>query len=210
MTLYQFDIKSAFLISERKDEIYVPGEYQLPKGTALKLQKLIYGLKNSAFAWSEHFIHWMSTHKFNNIDGDGIKFMKTRINGDGSTSKIIVGVHVNDGSACTNDDTMYEESIQEFQQDLTLNTLGKLQWNLGCQIEQEKEDCTVSVSQEKYAQARDVLKRFNAEDDTPVSTPCESNLYLEASDSPPMDKRDPEVFKTYQMGVGSCMYLSVQ
>ena len=56
MRMYQFDIKSAFLIPECKELIYIqlPGEYRLPAGKVIKLRKMLYGLKNSAYAWSCH------------------------------------------------------------------------------------------------------------------------------------------------------------
>jgi len=50
-----------------------------------------------------------------------------------------------------------------------------------------------------------VLKRFQMSDANPVSTPCESNLHLQASDSPPLSERE----RDYQHAVGSCMFLTV-
>ena len=52
LRLYQFDVKSAFLIPECKEEIYIrlPGQYSLPDGKVLPFRKMLYGLKNSAFA----------------------------------------------------------------------------------------------------------------------------------------------------------------
>jgi len=45
-------------------------------------------------------------------------------------------------------------------------------------------------------------------DCTPVDTPCEVNLHLAASDSPPLDKRNVEVVRNYQQLIGACMYLT--
>jgi len=42
-----------------------------------------------------------------------------------------------------------------------------------------------------------------------VHTPCESNQYLQAADSPPLDKTNPNVVRDYQQAVGSCMFLTV-
>jgi len=65
----------------------------------------------------------------------------------------------------------------------------------------------VRLSQEQYC--NDVLKRFQMSDCTPVDTPCEANLNLAASDSPPLDKkRDAEVVRHYQQLIGACMYLT--
>ena len=55
------------------------------------LRKMLYGLKNSAFAWNEHFTKWMKDHGFTNVDGDGVTFVKIENQWDGSTNKMIVG-----------------------------------------------------------------------------------------------------------------------
>ena len=62
-----------------------------------------------------------------------------------------------------------------------------------------RQDCKkgiVRLSQEQYC--NDVLKRFQMSECTPVDTPCEANLHLAASDSPPLDKRDADVVRNYQ------------
>ena len=53
-----------------------------------------------------------------------------------------------------------------------------------------------------------MLKRFQVDDCTPVDTPCEANLHLAASDSPPLDKRNAEVVRNYQQLIRACMYLT--
>ena len=69
LKLYHLDVKSAFLIPECKEEIYLrlSGKYSLPDGKVLRLRKMLYGLKNSAFAWNEHFTKWMKDHGFSNV-----------------------------------------------------------------------------------------------------------------------------------------------
>ena len=45
-------------------------------------------------------------------------------------------------------------------------------------------------------------------DSNVVHTQCESNQHLQAADSPPLDKRDPNAVRDYQQTVGSCMFLT--
>ena len=54
-----------------------------------------------------------------------------------------------------------------------------------------------------------MLKRFQMSDANSVSTPCELNLHLQASDSPLLSERDPQVVRDYQQAIGSCMFLTV-
>ena len=209
LRLYQFDVKSAFLIPECKEEIYIrlPGQYSLPDGKVLRLRKMLYGLKNSAFAWNEHFTKWMKDHGFTNVDGDGVTFVKIENQRNGSSNKLIVGMHVDDGIVCASSKEIYEKFIVELQRDFVLSSHGKLEWYLGCKIIQDMEKGTVTINQEKYA--NDVLRRFNMQEAKPVSTPCEAGLHLSGDDCPNKDKRDPEVIRDYQACVGSLMYLSV-
>jgi hypothetical protein len=61
---------------------------------------MLYGLKNSVFVWNEHFTKWMKDHGFTNVDGDGVTFLKIENQWNGSTNKLIVGIHVDDGTVC--------------------------------------------------------------------------------------------------------------
>ena len=112
LTLYQFDIKGAFLMSPCHDPVYLnlPGRYRLPKGKVLKCRRLIYGLKQSAAGWSATINKWFKEHGFHNVDGDGVTFMKERSNADGSKSKIMLALWVDDAICATNDEVMYRSS----------------------------------------------------------------------------------------------------
>ena len=209
MKLFQFDVKSAFLIPECKENIFVqlPGEYRLPQGKVLRCLKYQYGLKNSALAWNEHLNAWMARHGYTNVDGDCVTFMKNARKEDGTPSKIIIGMHVDDGIVATNDEKMYDQLIAELQEDFKLSSYGKLEWYLGCKIEQDLGKGTVTITQGKYA--RDVLARFHMAEAKPVSTPSEPGHHLRGDDCPPRGSADPEVVRNYQACIGSLMYLAV-
>ena len=128
-------------------------------------------------------------------------------NRNGKLCKLLLTVHVDDGLAACNDEDMYKQFIDELQQDFDLSDSGKLQWFLGCKVEQDISAGTVRLSQEKYY--NDILKRFQMSDANPVSTPMQVNAHLSSDDCPPLDKRDPEVVRNYQQCIGACMYLTV-
>jgi len=173
MTLYQFDIKGAFLLAPCKEDIYLnfPGRYKLPKGKCLKCRSYVYGLKQSAARWHELFSGWLSQHGFENLDTDGVTFIKQQTNADKSVSKIMLSIHVDDGLAASNDDEMYQQFLHELKADFELSDYGELQWLLGCKVEQDRVNGTVRLTQQKYCE--DVLRRFQMHDSTPVATPCD-------------------------------------
>ena len=88
-----------------------------------------------------------------------------------------------------------------------LSASGKLTRFLECKVEQDLIKGTVRMSQEKCC--NDVLKRFKMSDANAVHTPCEANQHLQASDSPSMQHRDPNVVRSYKQAVESCMFLTV-
>jgi len=121
-------------------------------------------------------------------------------------SKILLSIHVDDGLAACSDEAMYKDFIAAMSKDFDLSDSGELKWFLGGKVEQDREKGIVRLSQEQYC--NDVLKRFQMSDCTPVDTPCEADLHLAASDSPPLDKRDADVVHNYQQLIGACMYLT--
>ena len=99
---------------------------------------------------------------------------------------------------------MYKTFLDALRKDFDLSDSGELTWLLGCKVEQSPG--RVRLHQEKYC--NDVLKRFQMSDCNPVSTPCEANMHLTDADCPPLDKRNPEVVRDYQMCIGALMYLT--
>jgi hypothetical protein len=135
----------------------------------------------------------------------------------GSSKKLLLTVHVDDGLAACNDHEMYKTFLEALSKDFDLSDSGELTWLLGCKVEQSPG--RVRLHQEKYCndyflflqeQIKGiiiVLKRFQMSDCNPVSTPCEANMHMTDADCPPLNKRNPEVVRDYQMCIGALMYL---
>jgi len=85
LTLYQFDVKGAFLLASCKDPVYMnlPGRYKLLTGKAFKCKKL-HGLKQSAVGRHEMISGWLLEHGFENLDTDGVTFKKETTKQDGT------------------------------------------------------------------------------------------------------------------------------
>jgi hypothetical protein len=73
-------------------------------------------------------------------------------------SRIIIGMHVDDGIVCTNVEKLYDELIEHLQKEFLLSSYGRLEWYLGCKVVQDLEQGTVKLTQEKYA--NDVLSKL--------------------------------------------------
>jgi hypothetical protein len=168
LKLYQFDVKGAFPMAPCEEPIYLnpPGRCRLPKGKALKCLRYIYGLRQSAAHWHKLFAKWLKDYGFENINSDGVTWSMTGRKKDGTPSKLLLTVHVDnvndDGLAACNDPNMYQVFLEALRKNFELSDCGELTWLLGCKVEQEKEQGMVRLHQEKYC--NDVLKRFQMAD----------------------------------------------
>lgn len=80
--LYQFDIKNAFLNGELEEEVYMrqpPGfEKDLGNQTFCKLNKYLYGLKQSPRAWFDKFSKAIKRFGYSQGQADHTLFVKIR------------------------------------------------------------------------------------------------------------------------------------
>jgi hypothetical protein len=85
------------------------------------------------------------------------------------------------------------------QSEFEMSMIGELSFFLGLQITQRSEG--IFLSQEKYL--REILKRFQMEDSTPVSTPMVTGCKLSKDDdSPNVDQ------SSYRSMIGSLLYIT--
>ena len=182
------------------------GQVQVPARKSSRMQKNAVRIETKCI-WIARDDFRMAASGFENLDTDGVTFKKETTKLDGTISKILLTIHVDDAIVATNDYEYYQQFINELGTSFELSASGKLTWFLGCKVEQDLVKGTVRMSQEKYC--NDVLKRFKMSDTNAVHTPCEANQHLQASDSLSMEHRDPNVVRDYQQAVGSCMFVTV-
>jgi len=123
------------------------------QGTAMPQTSV--SLKQSAYGFHELISGWLKDHGFKNLDTDGVTIMKDVKKADGTTSKIILIIHVNDAIVAINDDQFYAEFLTELGKDFELSDSGNLNGFLGCKVEQDLKNGTVRMSQEKYCKNAD-------------------------------------------------------
>jgi len=104
------------------------------------------------------FVKWLIDLGLTNVDKYGVTFVKIVRKVDGSLSKILLSIHVDDELAACSDEAMYKEFIDSMSKDFDLNDSGELRWFLGGKVKQDREKVIVRLSQERYCS--DVLKRF--------------------------------------------------
>jgi hypothetical protein len=196
--VYQMDVKSAFLNGDLEEEVYM----EQPEGFSLtdnpnyvcKLKKALYGLKQAPRAWYSRLDKFLQEKGFKKGTVDSNLYIKSE--GD---DLLVVLVYVDDiVFGCTN-----ESSVQWFakcmQTEFEMSMIGELSYFLGLQVKQSS--AGIFISQEKYL--KEILKKFQMEDSSTVSTPMVVGCKLSKDDiSPDVDQR------TYRSMIGSLLYIT--
>ncbi|KAL4025768.1 hypothetical protein IC575_014173 [Cucumis melo] len=197
-SLYQLDVKNAFLNGDLVEEVYMS---PLPRFEAqfgqqvCKLQKSLYGLKQSPRAWFDRFTTFVKSQGYSQGHSDHTLFTKTS-----KTRKIaILIVYVDDIVLTGDDQTEISQLKQRMGDEFEIKDLGNLKYFLGIEVARSKEG--ISVSQRKYT--LDLLTETGMLGCRPADTPIEFNCKLGNSDNQvPVDKEQ------YQRLVGKLIYLS--
>ncbi|KAE8716080.1 Detected protein of unknown function [Hibiscus syriacus] len=197
--LYQLDVKNAFLNGKLKEEAYM----KLPPGLksvegsnkVCKLNKSLYGLKQSPRAWFERFTKVILKNGYKQSLADHTLFIKVT----STNKKAILIVYVDD-IILTGDD---EEEICNLKKllnkEFETKDLGKLRYFLGMEVTKSKEGLV--INQRKYV--LDLLKETGFLGCKPNDTPMEASLKFNKEDESLVDK------EKFQRLVGKLIYLSL-
>jgi hypothetical protein len=196
--LHQLDVKNAFLHGDLEEEVYMdipPGCLSSSEARVVyKLQRALYGLKQSPRAWFGRFSSAMRKFGFQQSNSDHTLFLKHRL---GKVTALIVYV---DDMIVTGDDA---EEISRLQEQLStefeMKDLGGLKYFLGIEVARSRQG--IFLSQRKYV--LDLLTEVGLLECKPADTPIVQNHKLgEYTDQVPANK------ERYQRLVGKLIYLS--
>jgi hypothetical protein len=173
-TLFQMDVKSAFLNGPIKEEVYVeqpPGfEDDRYPDHVYKLSKALCGLKQAPRAWYECLRDFLTSNAFKVGKADPILFTKTY---DGDL--FVCQIYVDDIIFGSTNQKSCEEFSRVMMQKFEMSMMGELTYFLGFQVKQLKDG--TFISQTKYTQ--DLIKRFGMKDAKPAKTPMGTDGHLD-------------------------------
>lgn len=208
--IHQIDVKGAYLngVLTENEAIYMrqpPGypDTKSPPNYVCRLQKTLYGLKQSGRRWYQKLVEIMNALKFTRCDVDQAVFFKHT-----GKSQIIVLVHVDD---CTIIGTTLL-IIQNFKSDISkhvdITDLGELTWILGIEVRRDRRLRTIHLSQRSYIES--IIRRYGFEDAKPLSLPMDPNTRLSSTQSPSTTEEFARMRDVpYHEAVGSLMYASL-
>ena len=202
MMMYQDDVPTAFLKGTLKEEIYmhqVPGFKEGAPDEVLRLNKTLYGLKQSPREWFFVINSFLKSHGFHQTISDPCIYSR-------KTEKGItfIGVYVDDVVTCGTCQDEVDSFRQELRQHFQITEGGPLEWYLGISFDQSKGYITIDQVQfltSKLQEFHNFIGKGGA------STPLPNN-YLELLNEAELDTNTITNFPYRQM-VGSLMYAMI-
>jgi len=133
--LFQMDVKNAFLNGYIYEEVYVsqpPGfEDHSHPDHVYKLQKSLYGLKQSPRQWCERLSNFLTSQGYERGKVDKTLFIR-KLNFD----IILVQVYVDDIIFGSTNEILCQEFVSAMQGEFEMSMMGELNFFLGLQVKQ--------------------------------------------------------------------------
>lgn len=210
LTMFQLDVKTAFLNSTVLEEIYI----EIPDGIAYtdeekrskvcKLEKSLYGLKTSPKRWYETFFETMKELGFTTNENDPCLF--TLRSGE---VVILALLYVDDIILTGNHETSLRKYKTELLKRFRMKDLGEPKEYLGITIMRDRTARTLKLNQTKFIEQ--MIKKFGYEDAFPQKSPMMTNQVLNrerrAREGEPRNANvvSPTPFRE---AIGSLLYLA--
>ena len=201
-TVHQMDVKTAFLNGDLNEDIYmnVPEGLNVRPGLVCKLQKSLYGLKQSPRAWYEKLNSYLVSIQFKRCKSDNAIYTL-----DKGSSRVIMVVYVDDLLIVTGDKRLMSDIKTQLKAKFEMSDMGPVNTYLGIQISQCEKSGSITLNQESYFQ--NVLKKFKMNDCNIIGTPLDVNGKLTKEMCAKSDIEKSEVIHLpYQSLIGSLMY----
>ena len=157
LEVHQMDIKTMFLNGELKHEIFMsplPGcsDYG-SKDVVWRLEKSLYGLKQSSRAWYMKAKTELHKLQFKQSDSDHAVFSFST-----STKFCIIALYVDNLMIISNSPSLLRRKKRQLMSAFKMKDLGDIHWFLGLEITHDRARKLIFVSQSWYI--ADVVERF--------------------------------------------------
>ena len=201
------DVNTAFLNGNLDYDVYM----EQPEGYVdvehpdyvCKLNKSLYGLKQSARCWNSTLDSYMKSAGYVQSGADSCIYIKSVKSENGVIKFVIMAIYVDDIIPVSNDLSMLTEEKAAFCKRFDVEDKGEIHDVLGMLITRDRQNRVLTISQPDYLQ--NVLRRFKMENCKPVSTPLEAGRQFTKfrDDDKPFDTQ------LYQQAIGCLTYASV-
>ena len=169
-----FDVKTAFLFGNQQEDIYMqqPEGYIIEdrKNQVYKLQRSLYGLKQSSRCWNDKFVQFLEAFNFKSTVSGKCVFV-----GNICDSSVYLALYVDHGLVMSQNINANNEVIKYLQSNFQI-TSDKANEYIGFEIERDRTKRTLKISQSKYINK--LVDRFGMSESKPSSFLAEPGLYV--------------------------------
>ena len=195
---HQLDVTTAYLNATVDTVIFMeqPKGFSKDKSKVCRLNKSLYGLKQSAKLWNDTIHQFLISCKFRRSNADMCLYLKSEAGG-----LIFVLIWVDDIICISSNNLLLDNFKNQISSKFKVKDLGPLTFFLG--VEFTISHNSVQMSQSKYCKT--VLERFGMMNSNPQKIPCDKDLYnqlIAAKNSPNLTNPTK-----YRELVGSLIYL---
>ena len=196
LILHQLDVNNAFLNSDIDYDIYMrqPEGFVQDPSLVCKLNKSIYGLKQSAMLWNKTILDFMSQQNLTQSAKDPCLFIRKD-----NSNILYVLIWVDDIIVASSNNHILQEFKCNFAKNFKIKDIGPLSWFLGIAFCQTSN--SITMNQTVYI--KNILERFGMTDCKPRSLPCDPNIHKLLENYSPLFN-DPTYYREL---VGSLIYL---
>ena len=206
LEIHQMDVKTAFLNGDLEEEIFM----KQPDGfidkdrpnMVCKLQKSLYGLKQSARCWNKTIDQFLKESEYEQNDADPCIYHK-RFRKDDKECITIMAIYVDDLLIASNDSEVIITEKKRLSDRFEMEDLDEAHFCLGMCIKRKRDEGLLTIDQSAYLKA--VLKKFGMEDCKPVTTPLEPGTRFEKLN----DDEEMVNLREYQSAIGCLIYASI-
>nr|GEX73007.1 retrovirus-related Pol polyprotein from transposon TNT 1-94 [Tanacetum cinerariifolium] len=197
-TVFQMDVKTAFLYGSLKEDMYVCQPESFIDADhpshVYKLKKTLYGLKQALRAWYDELSTFLLQNHFFKGTIDPTLFIRRFHDGI-----IVVQVYVDDIIFSSTHPRYIQLFSDLMKSRFEMSMMGEMTFFLGLQVNQSP--CGIFINQSKYV--LEILKKYGMESCDPVGTP------MEIKDKLDLDQNGTPVDATkYHSMIGALMYLT--
>ncbi|GJU60819.1 retrovirus-related pol polyprotein from transposon TNT 1-94 [Tanacetum coccineum] len=198
MTIFQMDVKTAFLNGELKEEVYVSQpegfvDQEYPSHV-YKLKKALYGLKQAPRAWYNMLSSFLISQHFSKGAVDPTLFTWKAGN-----DLLLVKIYVDNIIFASTNTALCNEFANQMITKFKMSMMGQMSLFLGLHISQSPRG--IFLNQSKYAY--EIIKKYSLLTSDSVDTPMVEKNKLDK------DLQGTPVDATHYLGmIGSLMYLT--
>ena len=203
LLVHQMDVRTTFLHGNLHEEIYMeqpPGYIsQDYPNYVCKLNKSLYGLKQSPRQWYERFNSCMSNLGYVRFQSDPNVYSR-----NGPNIILLLAIYVDDILILSNSENTLCKAKSELHASFSMQDMGALHYCLGIQVIQDPSQGIIQINQKSYIES--LLKKYNMSKCKGIATPLPISLKTKTSTSSMTQTSDMVAFP-YANILGGIRYL---